>query len=100
MAARKRTERRQLQRDAQKLLEARAKLAALQEGGSQERPETVQSASVIEPHAEAKPCFACDGAVRVLDHRAEAGLRIVTVQCKACGRARELFYRLAARVLN
>lgn len=100
MVARKRTQRRQDQREAQKLIEARAKLARLEAGGAPEHPETVQSASVIEPHAEARPCFACGATTRVQDHRAEQGLRIVSVQCKSCGRARELFYRLAARVLN
>ncbi len=100
MATRKRTQRRTQDRDAQKAVAARAKLASLEVGGSQERPEIVQSASVIEPHSESQPCYACAGVVRVLEHRAEAGLRVVSVRCKNCGRAREVFYRLVARTLN
>lgn len=100
MAARKRTIRREQERDARKLLEARAKLAALQTGGNPDDPEIVASASVIEPHAEREPCFACGGAVRVRDHRAERALRIVSVACKVCGRSRELFFRLRERTLN
>ena len=100
MATRKRTERRTQDREAQKAVAARAKLASLELGGSPERPEIVQSASVIEPHTESQPCYACGGVVRVQEHRAEHGLRVVTVRCKDCGRARDVFYRLAARTLN
>lgn len=100
MTIRKRTQARAQARDAQKLLVAKRKLAALSPAGSAERAEIVSSASVVEPHAEASACFACGGAVRVVNHRAEAGLRVVLVQCKVCGQSRDLFYRLASRTLN
>lgn len=100
MATRKRTERRAQDREAQKAVQDRHKLATLEVGGSAERPEIVQSASVIEPHAESQPCYACGGAVRVLEHRAESGLRIVSVRCKDCGRTRDVFFKLLARLLN
>jgi hypothetical protein len=100
MATRKRTERRTQDRDAQKVVLARAKLASLELGGSPARPQIVQSASVIEPHAESQSCYACGGSVRVMEHRAEAGLRIVSVRCKNCGRARDVFFELVARTLN
>ena len=100
MAARKRTDRRTKDRETEKLLVARTKLAALEPGGSPERPEVVQSASVIEPHAESRPCYACGSGTRVEEHRAEAGLRVVAVRCKACGRTRSLYFQLASRTLN
>lgn len=100
MAVRKRTTRRAEDREAKKLAAARLELARLEPGGSAERPETVTSASVIEPHAEGQPCYACGGPVRVLDHRAEAGLRVVHVRCRRCGRAREIYFKLRERTLN
>lgn len=100
MATRKRTDRRTLDREAEKAVAVRRKLAELELGGNAERPEIVQSASVVEPHAESQPCYACGGAVCVLEHRAQAGLRALSVRCKNCGRARDVFFRLAARTLN
>ena len=100
MATRKRTLQRAQDREAEKAVAARQKLASLEVGGSAERPESVQSACVIEPHAESRSCYACGGSVRVLEHQAVSGLRVVSVRCKDCGRARDVFFRRAARTLN
>lgn len=89
-----------MQRDTQKLVDAKKKLLALSVGGSAERPERVQSASVVEVLAAAAPCFVCAGSVRVLDHRAERGLRVVSVRCKDCGTQREAYFVLDERLAN
>jgi hypothetical protein len=92
---RKRTERRQAERDAQKLARARMKLAFLEQGGAADRPIEVASASVVEPHAASMPCAACgETGVRIAEHVARDGLRVVHVRCPRCGAEREVFFRL------
>lgn len=97
MSRRARTERREAERDARKLARARMKLAALEPGGAPDRPIDVTSASVIEVHAKSTPCAACghDG-VRVEEHEAKEGLRVVRVLCPRCGTRRDVFYRIAS----
>jgi hypothetical protein len=104
MAKRARTIRREAERATDKLRQARVKLAALQPGGSPERPIDLVSASVIEPHAASMPCAACGARVRVDTHEAKtlgAGdvtrrVRIVHVRCVACGHERDVYFRLDA----
>lgn len=68
-------------------------------------PIVVPSASVIEPAGERIPCPACDGRVRVTDHRAMQvdgqRLRAVDLKCTACGLVVTRHFQLAsARELN
>lgn len=103
-AKRGRTDRRRLERDAKKLGDAREKLARLSEGGAPERPIDVESASVVEPRAAALGCARCGGEVRVLEHDAvttsAGGLRRVRARCKECNAVREVWLRIAERLLS
>ena len=92
---RARSERREAARAAVKDAKAGLKLSALEAGGAADRPITVVSASVIEPHAASIPCAACGAGVRIEEHRAETSMRIVRVRCPRCGVARELYFRIA-----
>lgn len=100
MAKRARSERRLAEREAGKLARARLRLAALEVGGSPERPIELASASVVEPHASSLPCAACGASgVRVEEHAArtmpDGGLvRVVRVYCARCGVRRDVFFRV------
>lgn len=100
MAKRARAERRLAEREAEKLARARLRLAALEAGGSPERPIELASASVVEPHAASLPCAACGASgVRVEEHTvrtsADGGLvRVVRVYCPRCGVRRDVFFRI------
>lgn len=96
MAARRRTERRALERDVKKHLEQQDKLAALSPGGAPERPIEVATASLIEPMARGSRCVRCAGAVRVDEHVVEGGLRVARVSCVECGSRRAIYYRITA----
>lgn len=106
MAKRSRTERRERERDAQKLARARVKLAAMEAGGAPEHPIEVTSASVVEPHALSMPCAACgERSVRVDEHVAvtlegERRLRVVRSRCAQCGFRRDVFFRLGTPLAN
>jgi hypothetical protein len=95
---RPRTLAREAARDAQKLTEAKAKLAAIEAGGCPERPIEVASASLVEPRALHFACLACDGALELVDHRVRhegsALLRELVVQCKRCSRRRTVWVRV------
>ena len=93
---RARTERRIEARRQADLVRDREKLARLQTGGAPERPIEVTSASVVEPSARATPCPLCGGALRVDEHAAEGGLRVVRAACVRCGAPRRIYFRLAA----
>jgi hypothetical protein len=97
MAARKRARalRRQLDRDVEKLIDARERLARLEVGGDPARPIEVPSASVVEVRARAHRCLACDAELRVKEHRAEHDLRTLELVCKQCGRPRRIWMRIA-----
>jgi hypothetical protein len=97
---RPRSQRRELGRKLEKLALEREKLARLEPGGAPTRPLEVASASVVEARAEREPCFACGGAMRCIEHRVEEGLRVATVKCKECGRARDHYFRLTTPTLN
>ena len=97
---RARTVLRERARASEKLYEARQKLAALEPGGSPERPLAVSSASVVESRAEAAPCLRCEGPVRCDEHTTlatERGLlRVVHVRCPACGAKRTMYLQIAS----
>jgi len=106
---RARTERRDAERDAVKLAEARLKLAVLETGGSPERPIEVSSASTVEPHAAGLGCAACGETTRVQDHAAVTipdasgtprSLRVVRVRCTRCGVERDIYFRLGTMLAN
>lgn len=89
--SRARTKRREAERHAKKLADARVKLALLEEGYAADRPITVDSASQIEPHARSLRCPVDDTPFQVLEHDAQ---RVVKVQCKQCGRRFQLYFAL------
>jgi hypothetical protein len=99
-----RTLQRTLSRLQEKLAGTSEKLGALEDGGSPEHPLVVESASLVEPRAEALPCLRCESPMRVREHAAEhiAGepLRIVTLNCRACGAERTVYFRIQPRLLN
>jgi hypothetical protein len=102
---RPRTERRERERAAVKLAEARLKLARLEPGGSPERPIEVDSASVVEPHALAIGCAACGEATRLEEHGVvhvpgARSLRVARVRCSRCGARREIFFRLGTTLAS
>lgn len=100
MTKRARTSRREAERDARKLGEAKLKLAALSAGGSPDRPLEVTSASVIEPQAASTACVLCDApSMRVDEHVVETidgarRLRVVRVRCPRCGHRRALYFHI------
>lgn len=94
-----RAQRRQDERAAEKLADARERLALLEAGGVAARPLQVTSASQVEPHALALPCLRCDGAQRLDEHAAVTvngeRLRVARTTCARCGTPRETWYRIA-----
>lgn len=99
MTKRERTKRREVMRGLEKLADARTKLAALEPGGTPERPLEVDAASQIEGRAESMACLRCEGELRVFEHRSivhpkVGGLREVELACKACGQHRTVWYRV------
>lgn len=106
MTKRARTERRKAERAAVKLAGSRTKLAALEPGGSAERPLDVTSASVVEPQASSMPCAACgEQGIRIDDHTAlhlDGGrtLRVVAARCPWCGFKRNVYFRIAPQLLS
>lgn len=106
---RERTERREAERTAVKLAEARMKLAALEAGGSPARPIEVTSASIVEPHAAGLGCAACGGNTRVEEHSAVTlpdangtprPLRVAHVRCTRCGVERDIYFRLGTTLAS
>lgn len=84
-----------------KLVRDRERLAALEVGGSPERPIPVDSAAVVEVRVRSLACPQCVGEYKVIDHRAPAsGLRQVHVTCTRCGVSRELWFRLVSHEPN
>mgnify|MGYP003444629667 CR=1 FL=1 len=100
---RARTVRREAQREAAALADARERLYVLNPGGAPERPISVDAVSVIELRARSVPCPRCQGDQRVDEHKAVttthgARLREVRLICRACGTRRSLWFQLP--VLN
>jgi len=99
-----RAARRQSDRDVQKFMRDRTRLAALEKGGAPDRPIQVTSASEVEISARSIPCIQCEGIVRVDEHLAETigsdRLRLAHVSCPACGTKRTLYYRIGLPLPN
>lgn len=97
---RARTELRERARQSEKLFAARSKLAALEPGGSPERPLEVSSASIVESRAETEPCLRCDARVRCDEHTTLASerglLRVVHLRCPSCGATRTMYLQIAS----
>jgi hypothetical protein len=91
---RPRTQKRIEERKYTGLVKDRARLAALEPGGSEARAIAVSSASLVEVEARATPCALCGGGVRVEEHAAKEGLRHVHVLCMQCGARRTLYFRV------
>lgn len=87
-------------RAARQIVRDRAKLAGLVAGGSSDRPIAVDSSAVVEVRARAMPCALCDGEVRIGEHRADSGLRVVRVTCTRCHVARDLWFKLVSNDPN
>jgi len=78
-------------------MDLREHLAALERGGSRDRPIPVASASVVEVRAKALHCPHCGGEYRIDEHVSIAsGLRRVDVSCRHCSRPRALWFRLVS----
>lgn len=101
MSRRDRTARRAHERSLKKLVRDREKLAALEIGGSRERPMQVGSASVVEVRVRSLACPQCQGEYQVKEHTAPAsGIRQVHVACRICGVARDLWFRIVSNEPN
>lgn len=78
----------------------RERLAALEPGGSPERPVDVSTPAVIEGRARSTPCVQCGGELSIEDHAVHAdahhSLRVVRARCRACHAPRALYFRLPA----
>jgi hypothetical protein len=96
-----RTERRERERAARRLVRDRERLAGLLPGSSAERPIEVDSPSVIELRALAQRCPQCDGEYALDEHASAApGLRVVSVTCRGCKVSRQLWFRLSSSAPN
>ena len=96
---RRRTQRREDERNVEKLQRARERLFELEAGGSSDRPVLVVSAAVVEAHAESVPCPRCEGKHEMVEHIAVtvrgARLREVRLRCRQCGTPRSLWFRIS-----
>lgn len=101
---RARTQRRADERALDKLVHKREQAARKEPGGAPDTPIPVGSASEVEAHGRGHPCPVCGDPLRVLDHRAVVSggrsLRVLSVECRGCGRSRELFFEISARLLS
>ena len=107
MARRKdspRNRRRALVRAQGKLADARLRLAAVEPGGSADRPIVVPSASVVDGHARSMPCAACGAEVRLEEHAAvgagEDRFRVAKVVCSSCGVRRAVWFTIVPPLLS
>lgn len=101
---RARTLMRQAARTLDKLSSQRARLAALEPGGSPANAIGVESSAVIETKAQNTPCLRCNEPLSVDTHDAVvlAGrrLRQVGLRCKRCGFELTQWYRIEGGLLN
>lgn len=101
---RTRTLSRLFQRKQDKLVDDRERLAALEPGGSAERPIMLEAASQLTLRTESFACLACNGPVRYVEDRVVevAGdlRRVATAECKHCGKRRELWFQIEKQLLN
>lgn len=100
----RRADERKIAKEAERRIEERARLAALEDGGSAQRPLAVESASLVEPIAKGARCVRCDGGLDLLEHAVEIregiSLRVARLRCRACGAPRTLWFRIAPRLLH
>jgi hypothetical protein len=90
---RARSERRERERAMQRLVRDKQKLAALEPGGSPERPIEVASSSVIPVRARSLRCPLCDGSLRLDEESAQSAiLRAAHMTCASCGVRREIWF--------
>ena len=91
-------------RAARQLLRDRERLAALEVGGSPERPFEVSSASVIAVRARSQRCPRSRGALRLDEETAEKingrSVRAAHLTCQACGVKRQLWFRISSPLPN
>jgi len=97
---RSRTVRRQAERDARKLADAKWKLTLLEVGFRPDKPIVVESASQIEPHVRGMQCPACDVGFHVVEHVATADGRVVKARCPQCGKTPSIHFLLRAAAVN
>jgi predicted Zn finger-like uncharacterized protein len=98
--SRSRTVRRQAERDARKLAEAKWKLMLLEPGFRPDKPLVVESSSQIEPHVRGLQCPTCDVSFHVVEHLATAEGRVVKARCPQCGKTPSIHFTLHARAVN
>jgi len=91
-------DRRKREKAARKLALDKDRLAALEPGGSAERPITVESAAIVEERARSIGCHQCGGPVGIEDHQVEKHdeelLRVLDLKCKQCHARRRLWMRI------
>lgn len=66
---RERTERREREREARKLVRVKERLSKLERGGTQEHPIEVGSSAVVEVRIHGMQCPQCAGHYQIVDHR-------------------------------
>jgi hypothetical protein len=97
---RKRTTRRRIERELDKIGDAKEKLALLSPGGAPENAIEISTASIAESTAKSLGCARCDGELGELEHeavRAPTGsiVRRIRARCRKCGARREVWLRIA-----
>ncbi len=89
---------------ARMLASDREKLAALEPGGTAERPIDVVSSPVIDIRAKAMPCLRCQGEVNLEEQTAEMvdgkSLRLAHLTCVRCGSKRKVWFRITSPLPN
>ena len=102
MAARRpRTQRRADERAMRKLIHDRERLWSMSPGGSEGRPITVPSTSVIASRVAAMRCPQCAGEYGPGEQAATAsGARVVSARCKQCHVVRSIWFRLGSTAAN
>jgi len=101
---RPRTARRAAAQVSRRAVERVERLGTQLPGGAPEQPLRVTSASVVEVRARAMRCLVCEGELELRAHLAEpegpGDLRRVELSCRACGRARRLWFRIEPPLAN
>jgi hypothetical protein len=99
---RARGRRREVERAQVKIVRARQRLVALEQGGAPERPLEVETPAVIESMVRALPCHQCEAGLRVDQHAAERRgaelLRVIDATCLRCHARRRVWFRLVRSV--
>jgi hypothetical protein len=97
---RARSERRERERKADKLVRQRERLEATEAGASAERPIEVESTSQIDGVARSLRCPRCDLGLFIAYERASVvGARVcraVETECRQCGRRRTVHFAVGA----